>query len=206
MNRFTGLYKTIIVALFLTITMVPVVIAGQNNKLTGRVLAVSTSSGLFSLCSDPLHGGIRTQEFVFGVESKNRKDSESIVPVHICYANYSENFLPEEFFDYSKKYELSVARVQVGGQNAKKYLDVSLEDVVYIKSLILNEDEDFLKSLILDKEGNLLNTFVDKRLPPKLKILDGVPESILNIDMDIILPRYELSTTKYKTIKEKPQK
>ena len=206
MNKFTGLCKIIIVALLLTITVVPVVVAGQKNKLTGRVLAVSTSSGLFSLCSDPLHGGIRTQEFVFGVESMNRNDNESIIPVHICYANYSENFLPEDFFDYSKKYELSVIRVQVGGKGAKKNLDVSLEDVAYIKSLILNEDGDLLKSLILNEDGDLLNTFVDKRLPPKLKILDGVPESILNMNMDIMLPRYELSTTKFKTIKEKPQK
>jgi len=170
---------------------VPDAASGQKTKLKGRVLAVSTASYLFSPCYDPMHGNNRLQGFIFGVEMKDRRSNESIVPVFVCYANYpnSEYFLAEGFFDYSKKYELSVIKTQVGGRNTKKDVNLFFKNVAYIQAVARDED------------GNELSSLTDL-FPPVLKILDGVPESILNMEMDIMLPRYELVTTKYKILKK----
>ena len=181
------------IVLFLTIVLFPVATIGQEVKLTGRVLAVSSWPVTSSII---LRGFPSTQEFIFGVESKDPHGNEKFVPVYVCYEYYpdSDKLLQEDFFDYSKKYELSLIRAQaIGRGNQKENLDFFLEEVAYVKSNIRDED------------GNLLRTYIDKQFS-RLKILDGVPESILNMDMDIVLPFYKLSSIKYKTIKEKLKK
>ena len=191
-NKFARLCKIIITALFLNMVLATVAMAEQKAKLKGHVLAVSSG---WMLCYDPMHGKNRLQAFIFGVEFKGRGDGKPIVPVHVCYSNYpgSDNFLPEDFFDYSKKYELSLIRIQVGPDNKKKNLEIPFEEVAYITFALRDED------------GNYSSSYVDKRLP-MLEILDGVPENILNMDMDVVLTRYRLSTTKYKIINEKSKK
>ena len=196
-NRLFELCKVITIVLVFTVVLVPVVAGGQKTKLKGRVLAVSSwpVAGLVILRNSP-----RTQEFVFGVESKDPHGNETIMPVYVSYEYYPDSddkFLQIDFFDYSKKYELSVVRTQgIGRDNEKENLNYTFEEVSYVK---VN---------IYDENNNFLGTSIDKRFPPRLEILDGVPETVLSMDMDMdtVLPRYELPKIKYKIIKEKSKK
>jgi len=190
-DRFAVVHKIIVATLFLTMALVPTAMSEQKTKLTGRVLAVSH----WPITHDPLHGGLRIQEFIFGVESKARRGDMTVVPIYIRYASYPDPdyFLPENFFDYSKKYELSLITLQAMGRNNKKEnLYYSFKDVAYVKFQFRDED------------GNTHTSFsIAGETLTRLEILDGVPEDILNMNMNIMLPRYELSTIKYKIIKER---
>jgi hypothetical protein len=184
-NRFAGLCKIIILALPLTALLAPIAEAGRQTKLVGRVLAISYLS---KIGFDPMHGKDGTQEFIFGVESKDHNGKVIVSPVFVRYpyAAYS-GLLPEHFFDYSKKYKLSATK-------GKQY--ISLKDIAYMKIQCVDDDSN----------TPVPCPFADNRAWLQLEILKGVPASILNIDMDIMLPYYELSANKYETIKEKSQK
>ena len=176
------MHKIIITTLLLTIVLVPTAMSRQKTKLTGRVLAVSDWPVTNPLL---LRGFPHAQEFIFGMETKDgRSGKEAVVPIYVSYEYYpGSEKLPENFFDYSKKYELSVI---------KENLDFFLEEVAYGRFNVSDE-------------GGDRSSYIDKQWP-RLKILDGVPESILRIDMDITLPRYKLATIKYKIIKERSRK
>jgi len=139
------------------------VVKGKKTTLTGRVLANRVILQITR--NDP-------QQFIFGVESKDRRGNIIVSPVFINYSDAAyRGLLPEDFFDYSKKYKLSV---------------ITQKRNISFKDEIVNKTFSF--------EGVTLQG---------LEILDGVPESILNMNNDIMLPLYELSTIKYKIIKEK---
>ena len=178
-NRFTRLCIIIIAVLFLLI-IVPVVSGEQKTKLKGHVLAVS----FWPISKDLMHGNIRVQEFIFGMETKDSSGNDLVVPVFVVYRSYpdSEKFLPEIFFDYSKKYELSVIN---------ENYDISFKDVAYVNFV----------------SNGIPVLPADLDLPwQRLEILNGVPESILNMDMDIMLSKYELSSNNYKILKDASQK
>ena len=106
----------------------------------------------------------RYQLFVFGVESIDSQDKVTVAPVLIAYSlPVSGGPLTESFFDYSKRYMLRVSR--------REKDDVSLGSIALIRYM----DSD-------NKETN----------PPMklLKLLDGVPGDILN--MDSVLTNYEM--------------
>jgi hypothetical protein len=139
------------------------IVKGKKTKLTGRVLATRVILRITK--NDP-------QQFIFGVESKDRRGNVIVSPVFVNYSDATyRGLLPEDFFDYSKKYELSVI---------KQKNNVSFKDEIINKSF----------------------SFADVTLQG-LEIRDGVPKSILNMNMDIMLPLYELSTKKHEIIKEK---
>jgi hypothetical protein len=98
-NKFTGLYKIIFAVLFLIIALVPIEAAGKKAKLTGRVLAVS----FWPITKDLMHGNVLVQEFIFGMETKDRRGNVTVVPVFVVNRAYpwaEEFLLPEDFFDY----------------------------------------------------------------------------------------------------------
>ena len=171
-NSHARFSKKIVAILFLTIISCPCqtpasvmssVVKGKKTTLTGRVLANRVILQITR--NDP-------QQFIFGVESKDRRGNIIVSPVFINYSDAAyRGLLPEDFFDYSKKYKLSV---------------ITQKRNISFKDEIVNKTFSF--------EGVTLQG---------LEILDGVPESILNMNNDIMLPLYELSTIKYKIIKEK---
>ena len=163
--------------LILAIAQISVLMAGEI-KLTGRVLTHTIYM--------PTEGSSRSQEFIFGVESKDRRGNDVVTPVVIhCYSCVRPDpikSLPEDFFDYSKKYELSVV---------EENREIPFKDIAY--------------DMLFKSNGKPVS-FAGFDSLPRVIILDGVPESILKIGMDIMLPKYELPANKYKIIKEKPKK
>ena len=177
-NKFAGLCKTIIFVLFFTIVLTPVSWAEQQIKLIGRVLTGTIYW--------PTEGSSRSQEFIFGVESKDRRGNEKIELVLIHYYSCwnDKNSLEKDFFDYSKIYELSVTKE---GRKLSFKKDVAT-DILFVGSD--------------GKPG----TFAGLESVPRVSILDGVPENILNMNMDIMLPKYSLLINTYKIIKEESRK
>ena len=177
-NSFPRIYKVIVAVLFFLIALTPFVYAGQKTKLKGRVLAVS----FWPITKDMMHGNLRIQEFIFGVEKKDSSGNEVILPIFIANHFYpwdEESLIPEDFFDYSKKYELTVTN---------ENFNYPFKAVAYVQFV---------------SEGVPVLPAGSDSPWPRLEILGGVPDNVLNMDMNIMLPYYKLATTKYKIIKEK---
>jgi len=138
----------------------------KKAQLSGRVLA-----GIES----PAHGagvGPIYERFIFGVESKDASGKPIVRPVEILRAFHRSmhGFLPDSFFDYSKRYELKVER--------HSGCDELLGKLAYEKNATATGEE----------------------LPPtnSLYIPYGVPRDTLKMDM--LLPCYILFGNRYKVI------
>lgn len=134
----------------------------KTSPLIGRVLAYIDSLVLGAGL------GPQYETFIFGVESKNERGEQIIVPVEIVHAFFkSDGRLPRTFFDHSKLYELRVER--------DSQCDESVSDLSYAK----NEDE------------------TGKQLPPTyiMRFLDGAPKDALK--PDAVLPCYILRSGNY---------
>ena len=135
----------------------------KTTILVGRVLAhvdrLVVGSGV----------GPQYETFVFGVESKNARGEQVVVPVKVAYAFFkSGGPLPDSFFDHSKLYELRVVR------------DSNCDDSVSNLSYVKNEDE------------------TGKQLPPTyiLRFLDGAPKD--GLKPDLVLSCYALRSGNYR--------
>ena len=134
----------------------------KTRPLVGRVLAdVSTLTFGAGL-------GPKYTSFIFGVEEGG---SAHVVPVKVSYAFFkSDGPPPDNFFDYSKRYELQAVR--------ESKCDEVVESLAYVKNV--------------DDSG--------KPLPPTyaLRFLQGAPK--IELKPDAVLPCYILRPGKYKVL------
>ena len=155
--------RSLIVCLLLTAGQLQLAAQEEEFILKGRVLAVIDELGF---------GPRLTQLFIFGMEFRDNHAEATIIPVLISYEYMeSEGPLPEDFFDYSKLYELRVNRQAV--------FDTTLESISYLK---------FSGPKLPDP------------LPPILilRTLPGAPKDLLKMDM--LLNYYELYPGDFKVI------
>ncbi len=121
-------------------------------------------------------GGERYDVFVFASSSEAGL-ARRVAPVKVVYEFYrDEPHLPERFFDFSRTYELWVAR-DTG-------CDESVKSLSYEKNV--SESGERLPSSLV------------------LRLLDGAPKDILGPDM--ILPCYELSPGEYREVENKKRR
>lgn len=139
---------------------------GKNIPLVGRVLAWKETFG-FGAGLGPQY-----QVLVFGVE---RDQGAPVAAIKVVYAFFkSDGPLPDNFFDYSKQYELQAVR--------DTRCDESVEGLSYVKSV--------------DHESG-------KPLPPVyvLRLLEGAPKDVLK--PDAVLACYVLRPGKYRVLNQK---
>lgn len=113
--------------------------------------------------------GPQYETFVFGVESKNARGQQVVLPVKIAYAFFkSGGPLPDRFFDHSQLFELRVIR------------DSNCDDSVSNLSYVKNEDE------------------TGKQLPPIyiLRFLNGASKD--GLKPDLVLSCYILRSGNYR--------
>jgi hypothetical protein len=164
----TDAMKYMFSVLLVLFALSPCTAAQKKIRLRGHVLAAIDSPTSETGTSH------RYQLFIFGMESKDHHGKEIVTPVEIVYSA-SRGFLPESFFDFSKRYELRAFR--------EAYADATLESIAYIKMV----DADFHKEIAPPI--------------PLLRLLEGAPREILKMDM--VLPNYEMWSGDYRIIKYK---
>ena len=115
-------------------------------------------------------GGQRYEVFIFGIDKWDRY-GKSAAPVKVVYEFYrDEPNLPEKFFDFSSRYELTVVR------------DTKCDESVKSLSYEANVSE---------SGKPLAATYV-------LKVLDGAPTDVLK--PDLILPCFVLRPGQYRVV------
>jgi len=130
--------------------------------LKGRVLAsvisFTTGAGI----------GPSYESFIFVVEMEDKIKRESFSPVKILYKYFTpDGSLKDEFFDYTKFYELKVTR------------DIERDESVKSISYVKNVDED------------------GKELPPRFTLRFSESSPIDSLGSDLVLPCYILSQDDY---------
>jgi len=142
-------------------------VVGKQLLMMGHVLA--RIEGL-TYRINPL-GGQRYEVFIFGIDKWERSSGKSASPVKVVYEFYrDEPNLPEKFFDFSSRYELTVVR------------DTKCDESVKSLSYEVN---------LSDSGKPLPATYV-------LKVLDGAPTDVLK--PDLILPCFILRPGQYKVV------
>lgn len=134
----------------------------KKERIVGRVLADihgSLGAGVGPLWS----------QFIFGVEPhSNGKQVRPVLIAYLFYNFHSEGLLPDNFYDYTKVYELEVFR--------EPKCDQSVESLSWVKNI--------------DESG--------RPLPPTyaLSFLKGAPKDV--VKSDSVLPCYTLRPNDYR--------